>query len=85
MNSIIHSFPGKMDFASGERLQFASQIFKALKDLNEVGPGISRETYGPGETLAMEYLKDVLDFQALPECYFLQSMLFLFERQDLPL
>ena len=69
MNSIIHSFPGKMDFASGERLQFASQIFKALKDLNEVGPGISRETYGPGETLAMEYCVKLATKEGL-SCWF---------------
>ena len=35
MNTIIHSFPGKVDFGPEERLRFASQIFEELKSLGK--------------------------------------------------
>ena len=56
MNSIIHSFPGKMDFASGERLQFASQIFKALKDLNKLVCTLHINSYNPKHITMLAYI-----------------------------
>ena len=65
MNTIIHSFPGKVDFGPEERLRFASQIFEELKSLSGDGPGISRETYGSGETSAMEYCVELAKKEGL--------------------
>jgi beta-ureidopropionase / N-carbamoyl-L-amino-acid hydrolase len=37
--------------------QLAPELFDTLRDMSFDGVGISRETYGPGETVAMEVIE----------------------------
>ena len=69
MNSTVHSFPEKMGFGAEERSIYAYEIFADLKKLSLDGPGVSRETYGAGETAAMKYCAELAKKEGLSSWY----------------
>ena len=69
MNFTVHSFPEKMGFGAEERSNYANVIFADLKNLSLDGPGVSRETYGAGETAAMKYCAELAKKEGLSSWY----------------
>ncbi|MBK18888.1 MAG: Zn-dependent hydrolase [Rhodospirillaceae bacterium] len=69
MNSRIHQFPKVQDFGSKTRHKFATKIFEDLRELSVDGPGVSRATYGSGETAAMQYCADLAEAEGLTVSY----------------
>ncbi len=55
MSTRLRDFPARRGFAPRERKALALRIFEDLARMGRDGRGISRPTYGPGETEAMEY------------------------------
>jgi N-carbamoyl-L-amino-acid hydrolase len=55
MNTRVRDFPSTRKFDSDDRKALVEKIFDDLAELGRDGPGISRPTYGEGETQAMEY------------------------------
>ena len=52
MNTVVQRFPEQGDFNRAARIEMAERIFADIRKLSEDGPGVSRESYGPGEQAA---------------------------------
>ena len=65
MSTRVHPFPKNKDFSPKVRHKFASKIFNNLYKMSADGPGVSRATYGPGETAAMKYCAEVAESEGL--------------------
>ncbi|MFL2669188.1 MAG: Zn-dependent hydrolase [Alphaproteobacteria bacterium] len=65
MNTRVHPFPKSKGFPRKVRQKFASKIFNDLYKMSVDGPGVSRETYGPGETAAMKYCAELAENEGL--------------------
>ena len=60
MNTIVQSFPEGGKFSATARRALVEKIFDDIRALSIDGPGVSRESYGPGETAAMDSRHDYL-------------------------
>jgi N-carbamoyl-L-amino-acid hydrolase len=69
MNTRIHDFPGQRLLDKAARKALATRMFDDLRDMSRDGPGISRATYGPGETAAMEYCTGIAREEGLAVRY----------------
>jgi len=56
MNTRLHSIEGGKPFEARDREAFARRLFDALRAMSTDGPGVSRESYGPGEQKAIEHI-----------------------------
>ncbi len=69
MNTRIQDFPARGELNKEERKALAKRMFDELRDMSRDGPGISRATYGPGETAAMEYCAGIAREEGLTVRY----------------
>ena len=49
--------------------EFVANIFDDLRQMSVDGPGVSRSTYGPGETAAMKYCAELAESEGLSSYY----------------
>ena len=59
MNTRLHSIEGGKAFEAADREAFARRMFDALRAMSTDGPGVSRDSYGPGEQKAIEHVAAV--------------------------
>lgn len=59
MNTIVQPFPKQGKFDRAARLKLAETIFDDIRALSVDGPGVSRDSYGPGEQAAVDYCADL--------------------------
>ena len=59
MNTVVQRFPEQGDFNRAARIEMAERIFADIRKLSEDGPGVSRESYGPGEQAAIDYCAEL--------------------------
>ena len=57
------------DIGSKVSKEFATNIFDDLRQMSVDGPGVSRSTYGPGETAAMKYCAELAESEGLSSYY----------------
>ena len=69
MNTRVQEFPAKRPLDEKARKALAVRIFDDLREMSKDGPGISRATYGPGETAAMEYCAAIAEEEGLAVRY----------------
>jgi len=69
MNTRVQEFPTKRPLDAKARKALAIRIFDDLREMSKDGPGISRATYGPGETAAMEYCAAIAEEEGLAVHY----------------
>jgi N-carbamoyl-L-amino-acid hydrolase len=69
MNTRVHPFPQNKDFGPKIRHELAEKIFDDLRKMSIDGPGVSRATYGPGETAAMKYCAELAESEGLSAHY----------------
>ena len=69
MNTRVHQFPQSKDFDRKACHLMAAKIFDDLREMSIDGPGVSRATYGPGETAAMKYCADLAESEGLSSYY----------------
>ncbi len=56
MNTRLHPIDGARTFGAREREAFARDLFDQLRAMSVDGPGVSRDSYGPGEQQAIEHV-----------------------------
>ena len=69
MNTKIHQLKTNSEFKLDDRRDLAKKIFDDLRAMSVDGPGVSRESYGPGETAAMAYCADLAQKEGLIVTY----------------
>jgi N-carbamoyl-L-amino-acid hydrolase len=65
MNTIVQPFPSQGNFDRTERLKLAERIFDDIRALSADGPGVSRDSYGPGEQAAIDYCAELARKESL--------------------
>jgi len=56
MNTRFQSIEGGKPFEAKDREAFARELFDQLRAMSVDGPGVSRDSYGPGEQKAIEHV-----------------------------
>ncbi|MEE8445002.1 MAG: Zn-dependent hydrolase [Alphaproteobacteria bacterium] len=56
MNTRLEAIDGGRNFGAKERAAFARDLFDQLRAMSVDGPGVSRDSYGPGEQKAIEHV-----------------------------
>lgn len=69
MSIHVHPFPEIKDFGPLSRHNLAVRIFDDLREMSVDGEGVSRATYGPGETAAMHYCAQLAESEGLISGY----------------
>jgi len=69
MNTKIHQLKTNTKFKLEDRRNLAKRIFDDLRAMSVDGPGVSRESYGPGETAAMAYCAELAQKEGLIVTY----------------
>jgi N-carbamoyl-L-amino-acid hydrolase len=59
MNTVVRPFPKQGEFNREARIELADQIFADIRKMSEDGPGVSRDSYGPGEQAAIDYCAEL--------------------------
>ena len=65
MNTVVHPFPQQGEFDRDARIELADHIFSDIRRMSEDGPGVSRDSYGPGEQAAIDYCADLARAEGL--------------------
>ena len=65
MNTVVQRFPEHGAFNRQARIQLADRIFTDIRKLSEDGPGVSRDSYGPGEQAAIDYCAELATSEGL--------------------
>lgn len=65
MNTVVHPFPQQGEFDREARIELADHIFSDIRRMSEDGPGVSRDSYGPGEQAAVDYCADLARAEGL--------------------
>ena len=68
MSTKLRNLPEK-GFDAKARRAFAAKVFADIRALGVDGPGVSRESYGPGEQAAMEYCARIAEAEGLAVRY----------------
>jgi len=59
MNTIVRPFPRQGDFNRKVRISLTDRMFADIRKMSVDGPGVSRDSYGPGEQAAIEYCAEL--------------------------
>ena len=66
MNTVVQQFPDTVEFDRKARIELADKIFSDLRKMSQDGPGVSRDSYGPGEQSAINYVEKLAKEEGLP-------------------
>lgn len=59
MNTVVRRFPKQGAFDRKARIAFAERVFADIRRMSTDGPGVSRDSYGPGEQAAIDYVAEL--------------------------
>jgi beta-ureidopropionase / N-carbamoyl-L-amino-acid hydrolase len=65
MSTVVRRFPDQKNFNRQSRIELADRFFTDIRAMSLDGPGVSRDSYGPGEQAAIDYCVELAKSEGL--------------------